>query len=76
MDISLVPRQTLLAVHPLQWLRLFTKSTTFLRGIDPEEMEVILKDVADTFEVDTKDTDSNRWMIMFVRLRVLAKLTK
>ena len=57
-------------------IRLSAKTTSFLQGIDPEETEVILKEVADTFEVDSKDMDSDRWMLMYARLRVLAKLTR
>ena len=45
----------------------------FLQGIDPEETEVILREVSDACEVDAKDMDSDRWMMMYVRLRVLAK---
>lgn len=72
-DISLVPRPTLLAGDVLEWLRLFAKNTTFFQGIDPGETEVMLGEVADACEVDTKDMDSDRWMVMYVRLRVLAK---
>ena len=72
-DISLVPRPTLLAGDVLGWLRLFAKNTTFFQGIDPDETEVILEEVADACEIDTKDMDSDRWMVMYVRLRVLAK---
>jgi len=72
-DISLVPRPTLLTGHLLEWLRLFTKGSTFLQGFDPEETEVILREVADACEVDAKDVDSDRWMLMYVRLRVLAR---
>jgi len=54
---------------------LFTKNTTFFQGIDLDETEVILKEVADACEVDAKDMDSDRWMLMYVRLRVLAKRT-
>jgi len=75
-DISLTPRQTVFTESPLELIRLSTKTTSFLQGIDLEETEVILKEVADTFEVDSKDMDSNRWMMMYARLRVLAKLTK
>ncbi|KAF9650378.1 S-adenosyl-L-methionine-dependent methyltransferase [Thelephora ganbajun] len=74
-NISLVPRQTLLAGHILEWLRLFTKRTTFFQGIDLNETEVILGEVANTCEVDAKDTDNDRWMLMYVRLRVLARRT-
>lgn len=73
-DISLTPRLTLLTGNLLEWLRLFTKNSTFLQGIDPEETEAILKEVSDVCEVDVKDMDSDRWMMMYVRLRVLAKL--
>lgn len=52
---------------------MFTKNTTFFQGIEPGEVEVILKEVADTCEVDAKDFDSDRWAMMYVRLRVLAK---
>ena len=72
-NITLVPRHTLLTGHILEWLRLFTKNTTFFQGIEPGEVEVILKEVADTCEVDAKDFDSDRWAMMYVRLRVLAK---
>lgn len=75
MNISLVPRRTLLDGHLLEWLRLFTKNTAFLQGINPEETEVILKEAADACEVDAKDMDSDRWMLMYVRLRVSAKFT-
>ena len=75
MNISLVPRHTPLVGHILEWLRLFTKNTTFFQGIDLDETEVILKEVADACEVDAKDMDSDRWMLMYVRLRVLAKRT-
>jgi len=74
-NISLVPRLTLLDGHLLGWLRLFTKNTAFLQGVNPEETEAILKEAAGACEVDTKDMDSNRWMLMYVRLRVLAKFT-
>ena len=74
-NISLVPRQTPLPGHILEWLRLFTMTTTFFEGIDPDETEVILGEVADACEVDAKDVDKDRWMIMYVRLRVLAKRT-
>jgi hypothetical protein len=72
-NISLVPRPTLLAGDVLEWLHLFAKNTTFFQGIDPDETEVILGEVADACEVDTKDMDSDRWMVMYMRLRVLAK---
>ena len=72
-DISLAPRPTLLTRHILDWLRLFTKNTAFFRGIDPDKTEVMLGEVADACEVDAKDMDTDRWMIMYVRLRVLAK---
>jgi len=72
-NISLVPRPTLLAGDVLGWLRLFAKNATFFQGIDPDETDVILEEVADACEVDTKDMDSDRWMVMYVRLRVLAK---
>lgn len=72
-EISLVPRQTLLAGDILGWLRLFAKNTTFFQEIDPDETEVILGEVADACEVDTKDMESDRWMVVYVRLRVLAK---
>ena len=36
---------------------------------------MILKEAADACEVDAKDMDSDRWMLMYVRLRVLAKFT-
>lgn len=72
MDISLVPRQTLLTGDVLEWLRLFTKDT-FFQEIDLDETEAMLREVVDACEVDTKDMDSDRWMIMYVRLRVLAK---
>ena len=75
MNISLIPRQTPLTGHLLDWLRLFTKKTTFFEGIDSDETEVILGEVADACEVDAKDIDSDRWMMMYVRLRVLAKRT-
>ena len=73
MNVSLVPRPTPLVGHILEWLRLFTAKTTFFEGIDPGETEVILGEVANACEVDTKDVDSDRWMIMYVRLRVLAR---
>lgn len=72
-NISLVPRQTPLAGHILEWLHLFTKSTTFFEGIDVAETEAILGEVANVCEVDAKDVDSDKWMIMYVRLRVLAR---
>lgn len=72
-NVSLVPRPTPLVGHILEWLRLFTAKTTFFEGIDPGETEVILGEVANACEVDTKDVDSDRWMIMYVRLRVLAR---
>ena len=75
MNISLVPRQTPLVGHILEWLRLFTRNTTFFHGIDPDETETILREVADACEVDAKDMDSDRWMMMYVRLRVLARCT-
>ena len=74
-NISLVPRQTLLPGHILEWLRLFTKNTTFFQGIDLGEMEAIFGEVADVCEVDARDVNSDRWMLMYVRLRVLAKRT-
>jgi len=74
-NISLVPRQTLLPGHILEWLRLFTKNTTFFQGIDLDEMEAIFGEVADVCEVDARDVNSDRWMLMYVRLRVLAKRT-
>jgi len=74
-NISLVPRQTQLVGHMLEWLRLFTKNTTFFHGIGLDETEVILREVADACEVDAKDMDSDRWMIMYVRLRVVARRT-
>ena len=72
-NISLVLRPTPLTGDILEWLHLFAKNTTFFQGIDPEETEVILGEAADACEVDTKDMDSDRWMVMYVRLRVLAK---
>lgn len=72
-SISLVPRQTPLPGHILEWLRLFTTKTTFFKGIGLDETEAMLGEVADACEIDAKDTDSDRWMIMYVRLRVLAK---
>lgn len=72
-NISLVPRPTLLAGDISGWLRLFAKNTTFFQGIDSDETDVILGEVADACEVDVKDMDSDRWMVMYVRLRVLAK---
>jgi hypothetical protein len=57
----------------LEWLRLFTKNTAFFQGVDPDETEAILCEAANTCEVDAKDMESDRWMIMYVRLRVLAK---
>ena len=72
-EISLVPRQTQLTGHLVQWLDLFTKDSTFFQGIDPEETEAIFKEVVDACEVDAKDMDDDRWMVMYVRLRVLAK---
>ena len=74
-SISLVPRQTPLPGHILEWLRLFTTRTTFFEGIGLDETEVILGEVADACEVDAKDMDNDRWMIMYVRLRVLARRT-
>ena len=74
-SISLVPRQTPLPGHILEWLRLFTTRTTFFEGIGLDETEVILGEVADACEVDAKDIDNDRWMIMYVRLRVLARRT-
>jgi len=71
-DTSLVPRQTLLTGDVLEWLRLFTKNA-FFQGIDVDETEVMLREAADACEVDTKDMDSDRRMIMYVRLRVLAR---
>jgi hypothetical protein len=73
MNISLVPRPTLLAGHLLEWLRLFTKVSTFFQGIDSEETELMLREAADICEVDAKDVDGDRWMLMYVRLRVLAR---
>lgn len=75
MNISLVPRQTPLTGHLLDWLHLFTKSSAFFHGIDPEETEAMLKEASDACEVDTKDMDGDRWMVMYVRLRVVAKYT-
>lgn len=75
MNISLVPRHTTLPGHILEWLRLFTKSTTFFEGIDLDETEVILREVSDACEADARDMGSDRWMVMYVRLRVLAKRT-
>jgi len=74
-NVSLVPRHTPLVGHILEWLYLFTKHTAFFQGIDLEETEIILREVADACEVDAKDVDSDRWMLMYVRLRVLAKRT-
>ena len=74
-NISLVPRQTPLPGHILEWLRLFTTKTTFFEGIGYDETEAMLREVADACEVDVKDMDNDRWMIMYVRLRVLAKRT-
>ena len=75
MNISLVPRQTPLPGHILEWLRLFTMTSTFFEGIGLDETEAMLGEVADACEVDAKDVDNDRWMIMYVRLRVLAKCT-
>jgi hypothetical protein len=74
-NISLVPRQTPLTGHILEWLHLFTKNTTFFKGIDRNETEVMLGEAADACEPDAKAMDGDRWMIMYVRLRVLAKRT-
>ena len=49
--------------------------TTFFEGIGLDEAEAMLGEVADACEVDAKDMDNDRWMIMYVRLRVLAKRT-
>ena len=73
-NISLVPRPTPLTGHLLEWLRLFASRSTFFQAIDSEETESMLKEVADICEVDAKDMDSDRWMMMYVRLRVLARL--
>lgn len=73
MDISLVPRLTPLTGDLLEWLRLFTKSSTFFEGIDPEETEAVFKEVSDACEIDAKDPDSDRWIMIYVRLRVLAR---
>ena len=73
-NISLVPRQTQMVGRILDWLRLFAIKT-FFEGIDPGETEVMLGEVVDAFEVDANDPDSNRWMVMYVRLRVVAKRT-
>ena len=75
MKISLVPRQTPLPGHILEWLRLFTMKTAFFEGIGLDETEAMLREVADACEIDARDVDNNRWMIMYVRLRVLAKRT-
>lgn len=72
-NISLVPRHTPLIGGILEWLRLFTKNTTFFQGIDLDETEAILGEVANVCEVDNKDMDSDGWMMLYVRLRVLAK---
>lgn len=72
-NISLVPRPTPLTGHLLEWLRLFTKVSTFFQGIDSEETELMLREVADVCEVDAKDMDGDRWMMIYVRLRVLAR---
>lgn len=72
-DISLVPRHTPLTGDVSGWLRLFTKNTTFFQGIDLDETEAILGEVSNACEVDNKDVDSDRWMMLYVRLRVLAK---
>ena len=72
-NISLVPRHTPLTGDVLGWLRLFTKNTTFFQGIGLDETEAILGEVSNACEVDNKDVDSDRWMMLYVRLRVLAK---
>lgn len=74
-NISLVPRPTLLTGRLIEWLRLFTKSSLFFQRIDEEETEAIFREDTDICEVDAKDMDSDRWIMMYVRLRVLAKRT-
>lgn len=54
-------------------MRLFTKHATFFQGIDLDETEAIFGEVVDACEVDNKDMDSDEWMMLYVRLRVLAK---
>jgi hypothetical protein len=58
----------------LAWLRLFVRNS-FLRELDDEEAEEVMKEVATILEVDCKDEEGS-WALSYMRLRFSAILTR
>jgi hypothetical protein len=70
--LSSTPRPTLVTGALIDWIHLFLARSSFFQGIDPSEAESMMREVEAICEPDMRDQFSDKWMVMYVRLRVSA----
>lgn len=69
---ELVPRITPLQGPLYNWVDMFLRTSSFFEGFRSEEVDAMMHEVQDMCEMDCKDPSSERWMMIYIRLRVSA----